>query len=94
MGMAGSGPRCSSSGRRGAVALGWRTDAVALAQAGTLQLDAVGAMNDAIQNRIADRRVSDEFMPAAHGDLAGHQQRSLLVAVLDDLQQVAPLLGG
>ena len=28
------------------------------------------------------------------GNLAGDQQRALLVAVIDDLQQVAPLLGG
>ena len=33
-------------------------------------------------------------MPASHGDLAGDQQRALVVAVVDDLQQVAPLLGG
>jgi hypothetical protein len=33
-------------------------------------------------------------MPTGHGDLAGHQQRSLLVAVFNDLQQVASLLGG
>jgi hypothetical protein len=39
----------------------------------------VGAMNNSIQNCIADRRVSNEFMPAAHRNLAGHQQRSLLV---------------
>jgi len=35
---------------------------VVLAQAGTLQLDAVGAMNDAIQNRIPDRRIAEHFM--------------------------------
>ena len=81
-------------GRRGAIALGWRIDGVTLAQAGSLQLDAVGAVNDAVQDRVADRRIADEFVPARHGDLAGHQQRSLLVAVIDDLQQVAALLGG
>jgi hypothetical protein len=63
----------SSCGRRGVVALSRRTDAVALAQAGTFQLDAVGPMNDAIQNRIPDRWVSDQFVPSVHWDLAGHQ---------------------
>ena len=33
-------------------------------------------------------------MPAGYRDLAGHQQRSFLVAVFDDLQQVAALLAG
>jgi hypothetical protein len=54
---------------------------MALAQTRPLQLDAVGAMHDAIQNGIADRWVGDEFVPAGHGDLAGDQQRALLVAV-------------
>jgi len=71
-----------------------RTDGVTFAQAGTFQLDAVSAVDDAIQDRVADGRVPHEFMPARHGNLAGHQQRSLLVAVVDDLQQVAALLGG
>jgi len=62
MEMAHRGGGCSSSARRGVVALGWRIDAVVLAQAGTLQLDAVGAMNDAIQNRIPDRRIAEHFM--------------------------------
>ena len=51
-------------------------------------------MDDAVHNGVADRRIGDEFVPAVHGDLAGDQQRTLLVAVLDDLQQVVPLLGG
>ena len=93
MGMAGSGPGAHPPA---AAALSPSTGALTpwrLRRLWTLQLDAVGAMNNAIQNCIADRRVSNEFMPAAHRNLAGHQQRSLLVAVLDDLEQVAPLLG-
>jgi hypothetical protein len=71
-----------------------RTDGLPLAQAGALQLDAVGAVDDAIQDRVADGWVAHEFVPARHGNLAGHQQRSLLVAVVDDLQQVAALIAG
>jgi hypothetical protein len=66
----------------------------ALAQAGPLQFDAVGAMNDAIQQGVADRRIANEFMPPAHRNLAGEQQRTLLVSVVGGLQQIAPLLGG
>jgi hypothetical protein len=54
----------------------------------------MGAMNDAVQNGIADGRIADEFVPAGYRDLAGHQQGSFLVAVFDDLQQVAALLAG
>src|SRR5271167_3103421 len=83
-----------SSGSRTAIFLGGRIDGVTLAQTRPRQLDAVGAVHDAVHNGVADRRVGDEFVPALYGNLAGHQQRTFLVTVLDDLQHVAPLLGG
>ena len=67
---------------------------MALAQAGSLELDAMGAVDDAIEDGIAEGRVPNEFVPAAHGNLAGHQERALLVSVVDDFQEIAPLLGG
>src|SRR5271166_991094 len=69
-------------------------DGVWFAQAGSLQLDPVSTVHDAVQDRVANRRVADKFMPAANGDLAGDQQRALFVTVVDDFQQVASLLGG
>src|SRR5580692_3168305 len=89
----GSGERWSS-GSRTAISLGWRIDRVTLAQTRPLQLDAMGAVHDAIEDGIADRRVADQLVPARYGNLAGHQQRALLIPVIDDLQQVASLLGG
>src|SRR5580700_11821821 len=83
-----------SSGSRTAIFLGWRIDGVTLAQTRSRQLDAVGAVHDPVHDGVADRRVSDEFVPALHGNLVGHQQRTLLVTVFDDLQHVTPLLGG
>ena len=65
--------RAISSGGGMAGAFSRRTDSLPLAQAGSLQLDAVGAMDDAIQDRVTDGRVAHEFMPARHGNLAGHQ---------------------
>ena len=51
-------------GVRQAFIAGRSTDGVALAQAGSLQLDPVRAMHDAVQNGIADRRVAeDSVMP-------------------------------
>src|SRR6202050_1329579 len=93
-GWGGGGWERWSSGSRTTISLGWRIERVALAQTRPRHLDAVGAVHDTVQNGVADRRVGDEFVPALHGNLAGHQQRTLLVAVLDDLQHVAPLLGG
>src|SRR5208283_1324618 len=90
----GGGWKRWSFGSRTAISLGWRIDRVALAQTRPLQLDAMGAMHDAVEDGIADRRITDQFVPARHRDLAGDQQRALLVAVIDDLQEVAPLLGG
>src|SRR5664280_728400 len=90
----GGGWECWSSGSRITISLGRRIDGVELAQTRPRKLDAGGAVHDAVHNGIADRRVGDEFVPALHGNLAGYQQRTLLVAVLDDLQHVAPLLGG
>ena len=69
------------------------TCGLALAQAGSLQFEAVRAVDDAIQDGIADRRIPDDIVPTCHGDLAGDQQRALFVAVVDDFQQVASLLG-
>ena len=65
-----------------------------LAHAGALQLETMGTVDDTVDDRIADRQISHDVMPASYGDLAGDQQRALVVAVVDDLQQVAPLLGG
>ena len=62
MGLGGGWERWSSAGRS-TVAFGWCIDAVALAQTRPRQLDAMGAVHDAIQNGIADRRVGDEFVP-------------------------------
>ena len=55
------------------------------------QLDAIGVMNDAIEDRIGHQ------LPTAHaasvdGKLAGDDQRAGIVAIFDDLQQIALLL--
>ena len=52
-------------GVRQACRLPRRVDGVALAHAGSLQLDAVRAVNDAVQNRVPDGGIADDFMPSA-----------------------------
>ena len=55
-------------------------------------VDAVGAMDDAVQDGVGERGIADHLVPAGDGELTGDDQRAGVVAVFDDLQQVALLL--
>ncbi len=79
-------------GGRQAFFVGGMAGSVWFAQAGPLQFYAMRTMNDAVQDRIADGGISHQLVPAADGNLAGDQQRALLVPVVNNLQQVPPLL--
>ena len=48
------------------------------------------------RSRMASASVgnADQVMPAVHGNLAGDDERALVVAILDDFEQVARLIGG
>ena len=50
-------------------------------------------MNDAIQDGIGQSRISYYFIPTVHGDLAGDEDGAAVVAIFDDLQQIAPPIG-
>ena len=50
-------------------------------------------MNDAVEDRVGERRDPDHVVPAIDGDLAGDDERSLVVAVFDDFEEIARLLG-
>lgn len=51
-------------------------------------------VNDAVQYRIAKGGIGNDVMPLRHGDLTCDQQGSLVVAIIDDLQQIPALVGG
>ena len=53
----------------------------------------MSAVHDAVQRRVRQGGVSNDLVPAADRDLAGDQQRAPIVAVVDDLEEVATLLG-
>lgn len=53
----------------------------------------MGAVNDAVEDRVAQRGIGDHLVPFTDGDLAGDQQRAAVVSVVDDLEQIAALLG-
>ena len=71
-----------------------RRRSVALALGFTGDLDAVGVVDDAIEDGVGDCWFRDHPGPVLHGDLTGDQQRGPGVALLDDLEQVAAALGG
>src|SRR5690348_2103781 len=63
------------------------------AQRVALELDAVGVVDDAVEDGVCDDRLADQVMPAVDGYLAGDEGGAVSVAFLDDLQQVAALVG-
>jgi hypothetical protein len=64
---------------------------VALAHAGALEFDPECAVNDAVEDRVADCVVADHVVPPSEGDLASDQKRAPLVAIVDNLQKITPL---
>ena len=67
----------------------WRT---LFSHAFTGEIDAIGIVNEAIQDGIGERRVCYYFPPAIQGHLTGDDSRSMLVAVFDDLEEIAALI--
>jgi hypothetical protein len=57
------------------------------------ELDPVGIMNDAVEDGIGKRRIADDLMPAVDGHLTGDNERAGVVAILEDFEQVAGLVG-
>ena len=57
-----------------------------LSQALAGELDAIGVVNDAIEDGIGERRIADDLVPAVDRQLAGDDDGAGVVAVLDDLR--------
>jgi hypothetical protein len=58
-----------------------------------VEVDAVSVVNNAIEDSVGERWISDDFEPAVHRDLACDEDRAAVVAVLDDLEQIAATIG-
>jgi hypothetical protein len=69
-------------------------DGQRLAAGSALEFDPVRGVNQTIEDGIGQRGIADDLVPAVDGHLAGDDQRSRVVAIVDDLQQIAALLGG
>src|SRR4051795_13638999 len=64
-----------------------------LAQTVAAELQAMGIVNDAIQDGVGQGGIPDQGMPAVHWGLAGDQGGAAAVAVFDDFEHVVALLG-
>src|SRR3954470_13813115 len=54
----------------------------------------MGGVKDPVQDRITEGGVAHDVVPTRHGYLARDQERALVVTVVDDLEEIAALLGG
>src|SRR5262249_56857461 len=57
------------------------------------ELEAVGVMDEAIEDGIGESGLADEIVPGFDGELAGDQRRRATMPILDDLHKIAPLAG-
>ena len=69
----------------------WAAD---LAHAVSLQLEAVGVVDEAVEDGVGDGGIADDLVPVLDRHLAGDDGRAAFVAVVDDFQQIAALLAG
>ena len=63
---------------------------VLLSHAFSGELKAVSVVNEAIQDGVAEGWVADNVVPMFDGDLAGDDGGGATVAIIEDLQKVAP----
>ena len=52
------------------------------------EIDAVGVVDDAIEDDIGVGGIADQIMPFVHGDLAGDDGRSPAVAFFEDFEEI------
>ena len=66
----------------------------AIAHGPTFQRDAVGGVDEPIENGVRQCRAADDVVPAVNRQLAGDQGSGGLVSLLDDFEEIAALVGG
>src|SRR5689334_6673001 len=54
------------------------------AQRRAFEVDAMGAVDDAVEDGVCQGGIANHLVPAIDGDLAGDQQRPPVVAIVDD----------
>ena len=66
---------------------------VLLSHAFSGELKAVSIVNEAVQDRVAEGGITDDIVPMFDGDLTGDDGRGATMAIIKDLQKVAPFGG-
>ena len=59
----------------------------------SFHVDAVGAVHDAVADRVGDGGLADYRMPGRHRQLRHHQRRGASVPTFEHLQQCQPRQG-
>jgi hypothetical protein len=67
----------------------WGVKFLFLSPRSSFQLNAVGIVNQPIQNGIGDGWIPDMVMPVFDGELARNKGRGIAVAVLNDFQKIS-----
>ena len=62
-------------------------------EAVTAEFEAIGIVDKPVQDGVGQGRIADDLVPTLDRHLAGDHDGAGVVAILDDLQQVAALLG-
>ena len=65
-----------------------------LSHAVSLEGEAVGVVDEAVEDGVGDGRIGNDLVPLLDRHLAGDDGRSALVAIVDDFEEIAPLLAG
>lgn len=64
-----------------------------LAHGIALQFDAIGVVEEAIENRVSHRGIIDELMPGIQGVLTGEEGRPGALSVIKDFEEEPVLIG-
>ena len=62
------------------------------AQAVAGQCEAMGVVDEPVEDGVGDGGVGDRLVPVIDWQLAGHDGRAAIVPIVDDLQEIATLL--
>ena len=65
-----------------------------LSHAVSIECEAVSVVDEPVEDGVSDSRIGDDVVPIFDRHLAGDDGRSTLVAIIDDFEEIAPLLAG
>ncbi len=64
-----------------------------LSHGGSVEVDPMCVVDDAVEDGVGECGLADDVVPLGNGQLAGDQDGGVVVSILDDFHEVAPLIG-